>query len=431
MRLLFILGMSSILLQTALADPPSPVFYKDVLPVLQNHCQTCHRPGEIGPMPLLTYKQVRPYAAAIREALQTGKMPPWGAHSKTLKFANDPSLSDHDRQTVLDWVAAKAPEGNPADAPPPKVFTEGWNIGEPDMVFQMPAAYKVPASGTVEYTYIVLPLNFTEDKWVQLAEIRPSARAVVHHIIAYIRAPNSPWLQEAKPGVPYVPAVPFDQTKQPKGWGSFLVSYVPGGVPIQLAANQGKLIPAGSDLVFEIHYTPNGKEVVDQTELGITFSKQTPTESVLTIAAANGEFVIPPEDPDYPVTSDQPFYGDAKIISFSPHMHVRGKSMRYELVSANGTRTTLLDVPRYDFHWQQAYHPAKPVTVHAGSKIECFATYDNSPNNPSNPDPTKEVRWGDQSWEEMMIGFMEIAIPAKVDPRDVLVDPKVLAAQKE
>ena len=412
------------------AASPTPVFYKDVLPVLQDHCQTCHRAGEIGPMPLITYKEVRPYAAAIREALLTRKMPPWGAQSHTLKFSNDPSLTDHDRQTIVDWVAAKAPEGNPADTPAARVFTNDWNIGNPDMIFKMPTAIKVPDRGVIEYTYIVMPMNFTKDKWVQLAEIRPSARQVVHHVIAYIRYPGSPWLREAKPGVPYVPSKPFDQTNQPKGWGKFLVGYVPGGVPVQLASNQGKKIPAGSDLVFEIHYTTNGKEAIDQTELGITFAKEPPTERVMTITASNGDFVIPPGNADYPVKADRPFYGDAKIVSFSPHMHVRGKSMRYELVSADGNRIALVDVPHYDFHWQQAYYPSQPVTVHAGSKIECFATFDNSPNNPWNPDPNKEVRWGDQSFEEMMIGFMEIAIPASVDPRDVLVDPKELSAQK-
>lgn len=408
----------------------TPVFYKDVLPVLQDHCQTCHRAGEIGPMPLMTYKDVRPYAAAIREALQTRKMPPWGAQSNTLRFSNDPSLSDRDRQTILDWVAAKAPEGNPADAPKPRVFTEGWNIGKPDMIFKMPTPYNVPDHGIVEYTYLVMPLNFTEDKWVQLAEIRPTARQAVHHVIAYIRAPDSPWLREAKPGIPYVPETAFDQTNRPKGWGTFLVGYVPGGMPVQLAPNQGKQIAAGSDLVFEIHYTPNGKPAVDQTELGLVFAKTPPEERVLTIGAVNGEFVIPPGNPDYPVNADAAFYGDGKIISFSPHMHLRGKSMRYELVSADGSRSTLVDVPKYDFHWQQTYHPAKPVAVHAGTKIECFAVYDNSPNNPWNPDPTKEVRWGDQSFNEMMIGFMEIAIPVKTDPKDVLVDPKELSANK-
>lgn len=409
------------------AGETQPTFYADVLPVLQNHCQACHRPGEIAPMPLLTYKQVRPYAAAIREVLITHKMPPWGAESSTLKFANDPSLSERERQTILDWVAAKAPEGNPADAPPPKQFVEGWKIGKPDLVFEMPTAFPIPASGTVAYTYVVIPLHFKEDRWVQAAEVRASAPGVVHHIIAYIRAPGSPWLADAKPGVPYTPDKPFDQLNQPKGWGSFLASYVPGGTPLQLASNQGKKIKAGSDLVFEIHYTPNGKATADQSKLGIRFNKVRPAERVVTIAAANGEFVIPPGNPDYPVDSEQDFYGDAKIVGFFPHMHLRGKSMRYELVSPDGTRTTLVDVPRYDFHWQQGYKPTQPILVHSGSKIEVLARYDNSPNNRYNPDPTKEVRWGDQSYEEMMIGFMEMAVPVGTEPWKVITDPKDVA----
>ncbi len=381
-------------------------------------------------MPLLTYEQVRPYAAAIREAVKTRKMPPFGAQSASLKFKNDLSLSDHDRQMIADWVAAKAPPGDAADAPAAKTFTEGWNIGKPDQVIEMPQAYRVPDSGTVEYTYVVVPQKFAEDRWVQAAEIRPSAKQVVHHVIAYVRAPGSPWLADAKPGIPYVPSKPFDQLNHPKGWGQFLVAYVPGVTPTQLAPNQGKLIRAGSDLVFEIHYTPNGKEVMDQTKVGLTYAKTEPEERVITIGAADGDFVIPPGNPNYPVKAEEPFYGDAKIISFSPHMHVRGKSMRYELVTADGQRTPIVDVPKYDFHWQQTYTPVNPVMVHAGSRIECFATYDNSANNPYNPDPTKAVRWGDQSWEEMMIGFMEIAIPVKVDPVTVLVDPKELAERK-
>jgi Copper type II ascorbate-dependent monooxygenase, C-terminal domain len=427
MRTLFLLPVICFLLG---ASEHMPEFYKDVLPILQDHCQSCHRAGEIGPMPLLTYEQARPYAAAIREALQTHKMPPWGATSAAVKFSNDPSLSDHDRQIVLNWAANKAPAGNPADAPAAKVFNEGWNIGKPDMTFEMPQPYQVPAAGTVDYTYIVMPMNFAENKWIQAAEVRPSARAVVHHVIAYIRAPGSPWLAEAKPGIPYTPSEPFDQLKQPKGWGAFLAAYVPGGTPMRLELNQGKQIKAGSDLVFEIHYTPNGKAVKDQTKVGISFAKQRPEEQVLTIAAGNGDFVIPPGNPNYPVTAERPFYGQAKIISFQPHMHVRGKSMRYDLVKADGTHTTLVDVPRYDFHWQQTYSAAQPVNVEAGTKIECYATYDNSPNNPWNPDPSKEVRWGDQSWEEMMLGFMEIAMPVNVKPRDVLAEPEKVAERK-
>jgi hypothetical protein len=412
------------------AEPAVPEFYKDVLPILQERCQSCHRAGEIGPMPLTTYKEVRPYAAAIRQALQTHKMPPWGAESATLKFSNDPSLTDRERRTVLDWIANKAPEGNAAYAPAPKVFADGWNIGKPDLVFEMPQPYKVPKTGTVEYTYVVVPLHFAEDQWVQAAEIRPSARQVVHHVIAYIRAPGSPWLADAKPGIPYTPTKPFDQLNQPKGWGDFLVGYAPGAVPLRLAPDQGKQIEAGSDLVFEIHYTTNGKEAVDQTRLGISLAKSSPREKVLTIVAINGDFVIPPGNPNYPVNADRPFYGDAKVIAFWPHMHVRGKSMRFELIDPDGSRTELLNVPRYDFHWQQSYTPAQPVLLHAGSKIQCFATYDNSPNNPWNPNPNAEVRWGDQSWEEMMIGFMEIALPTDIDPEKVLVDPKELAKRK-
>ena len=396
----------------------TPTFYKDVLPILQQRCQGCHRPGEIGPMPLLTYSQVRPYAAAIRETVRMRKMPPWGGDTAHGKFSNDPSLSAREIAAISDWAQAKAPEGDVKDAPKPWDFVEGWNMPTPDQVFEMPKPYKVPAQGTLEYTYFVIPTGFKEDRWVSAAEVRPGARSVVHHIIVYVREPGSAWLRDARPGEAFVPRTVRESIAARSG--EYFVGYTPGKPEMRLSPGQAKLIPAGSDLVFQIHYTANGKETEDSTSVGMTFAKQPPTERVRTYAIRNGSFAIPPGASDYPVEAQVTFKGDARVVTFWPHMHVRGKSFRFDSVTPEGGRTTVLNVPRYDFNWQHRYIPAEPLRVTEGSKLECYATFDNSPNNPFNPDPKATVRWGDQSWDEMMVGFIEVAFDARKSPADVL-----------
>lgn len=426
MRKLILLPM----LASALgAGETVPTFYKDVLPILQKNCQVCHRPGEAAPMSLLTYKEARPWAAAIREAVLSKKMPPWGADSSVGKFSNDRSLSEKDIRTVAAWGAARAPEGNPKDAAAPPAFVEGWNIGKPDLVVAMPEAYRIPAHGTVEYTYFVVPSGFTEDKWVKAVEIRPDNRALVHHIIVFVREPGSKWLQDAKPHEAFVPPLRKDEktgqeNRDAGEQGQFLVGYAPGVPAEKLEAGQGKLIQAGSDLVFQVHYTTNGQAGRDQSKVGLVFASETPKERVLTVGAANGDFAIPPGNAEYPVSSKLTFYGDATIRSYGPHMHMRGKSFRYELVKPDGTREALLNVPKYDFNWQHWYAPVTPLKVTAGTTIECFATYDNSVNNRFNPDPNREVRWGDQTWDEMMIGFMDVAFDARKTPGDIFSEPK-------
>jgi hypothetical protein len=402
-------------LQGALA----PTFHKDVLPILQRHCQTCHRPGEVAPMAFLTYEQVRPWAAAIREAVTLKKMPPWGADPAHGKFSNDPSLTAAEKETLAAWAAAKAPEGDPQDAPPPAPFLDGWNIRTPDLVVEMPQVYAVPATGTIDYTYFVVPTGFTADRWVQAAEVRPGNRAVVHHVIVYVREPGNPWLKEAPVGMAYVPPA----RRGSGGNGEYLAGFTPGKPAMQLAAGQAKLIRAGSDLVFQMHYTPNGKAGPDQTKVGLIFAKEAPRERVLTVAALNTSFAIPPGAGDYPVNAKLVFSDEAHLVTLWPHMHLRGKSFRFELVNPAGERQTLLSVPKYDFNWQMRYLPEEPLKLGPGSTIECFAKFDNSPNNKFNPDAAKEVRWGDQSWEEMMVGFMEISFDARKAPSDILKRP--------
>jgi hypothetical protein len=400
-----------------------PTFYGEVLPILQRHCQGCHRPGEIGPMPLLTYSQVRPFAAAIREAVRLKKMPPWGADPAHGKFLNDPTLTPAEIATLTKWADLRAPEGDSNVAPKPVAFVEGWNIGVPERVFEMPQPYAVPAKGTIEYTYFVVPSGFKEDRWIQDAEVRPMNRNVVHHVIVYIREPGSAWLKEAKPGEPYVPAKRPEGLNRASSLGEYLAGYTPGKSAMRLPANQGKLIKAGSDLVFQMHYTTNGKEGVDQTRLGINFAKTIPSERVLTVNVANRDFTIPPGAANYPITSALTFLGDARIVTYWPHMHVRGKSFRFEGLTASEQRQILLNVPRFDFNWQHRYLPEEPFRVTAGSRLECFATFDNSANNPFNPDPKASVQWGDQTWEEMMIGFIEIAFDASKTPAEIVRRP--------
>ena len=395
-----------------------PTFYKDVLPILQDRCQECHRSGEIGKMPLATYQQARPWAAAIKEAVAMHKMPPWFADPHFGKFANDRSLSPEQVATLTAWADRGAKEGNPKDAPAPRRFEEGWNIPKPDMVLQMAKPFAIPAQGTVDYQYVVLPGTFTEDRWVRMAETRPSDRSVVHHLVVFVRDPQSKWLRgEAEPGIPFVPPKTGQRNDIGGAGNEILTVYTPGMVPDVLKPNQARLIKAGSDLVLQIHYTANGKATEDQTKVGLIFAKEPPEERVMSVPLSNARFVIPPGDPNFELTARSRPVNASKIVSFFPHMHLRGKDFEYRLVSPTGESQTLLRVPKYDFNWQLAYKPAEDIVVTPGSHFECTAHFDNSPNNPYNPDPKAEVRFGEQSWEEMMVGFMDLAVDAKMDMR--------------
>jgi hypothetical protein len=392
-----------------------PTFNRDVAPLLQKNCQGCHRPGEAGPMPLLTYQQVRPFAAAIKEAVALRKMPPWFADPHYGKFSNDKSLSQADIDTIVAWVKSGAPEGDPKDLPPPAKFVDGWNIPKPDLVLDMPAAFSVPATGTIEYQYILVPANFKEDTWVQAAEVRPGDRSVLHHVIAWVRAPGSKWMEGLEPGVPFVPA--NNKEANSKRDAAFLVGYAPGMPPANLGDGRAKLIPAGSDIVFEMHYTTNGKATTDRSKIGLTFAKADVKEKVVTLAAANDHFAIPPGDPNYKVDAEFEFGSDTRIVDLMPHMHLRGKDFQFTANYPTGESQTLLKVPHYSFSWQNVYYPVSDIVIPKGTKLHCEAHFDNSANNPWNPDPSKEVKWGEQSWDEMMIGFFDVVLPKDMDVR--------------
>ena len=412
----------SIATLSAANDGSAPTYYKEVLPILQKNCQGCHRPGEIGPMSLGEYKTTRPLAKAIKQAVVTRKMPPWFADPHVNKFANDRSLSQSDIDTITAWVDGGAPEGNSADAPPAKTWTDGWQIPKPDLVVEMPNKFKIPASGEVDYQYIILPLNLKEDKWVQMVEARPGARNAVHHIIAYLRVPESNWLRgEAEPGVPFVPprTTPDGKPRQDIGGNGNdpFVIYTPGHEPHRWAPGMAKLIPAGSDIVLQLHYTPNGKEQWDQSRVGFIFATQPPKQRVVTLNVVNPTFRIPPGDPNFKVDGEITFRNDATVLNFFPHMHLRGKAFEYRFRQADGTVTPLLKIDNYNFNWQLTYELAQPIQVHRGDRMEASGWFDNSPNNPFNPDPKAEVRWGEQSREEMMLGYFDLLFDARLDLR--------------
>lgn len=381
-----------------------PTFSKDVAPILYKNCATCHRPGEIAPMPLLTYQEARPWAKSIRQYVTSGKMPPWHATQARGVFLNDRRLTDADKDTLIAWVDGGAPEGNPSDLPPVPHFVEGWQIGQPDLVISIPKPFAVPASGTIDYQYFTVPTNFTEDKWVQAMEIRPSVRSVVHHVIVYMREPAGTPFETGFAQV--LPKMPQMNKPGGSGPGVILAATAPGAPPMIFQPGEAIRIPAGSSLVFQIHYTANGKPAMDQSSIGLVFAKAPPEREIHTAAFLNPMLRIPAGDPDQAVDSAIEFTQDCHITAMVPHTHLRGKSWEYRLIYPNGDSQVILDVPHYDFNWQTWYTFAKPLAVPKGSRLEGTAHYDNSVNNPSNPDPKVDVRWGDQTWNEMQYTAM-------------------------
>jgi len=404
----------------------APTYSKDVVPILQKHCQSCHRPGEAAPFSMLTYEETRPWTGAMKMAVRQKVMPPWYADPQVGHFSNDRSLTEEEIDTIVAWVTAGAPEGDPNDMPPRLNFVEGWGIPKPDITFQLPKEFAVPKSGMVEYQYVIVPTGFTEDKWVQAAEVRPTERSVVHHIIAYVREPGSNYFKGQKPGQFFeAPPPKADEAVDTSALPSdFLVGYAPGQPAEILRPGEAKLIKAGSDIVFEVHYTPNGKAVMDRTKLGLVFAKEPPKKRVQTLSATNGTFKIPPGDPNYRVDASFEIRKPLTLASIHPHMHARGKDFEYRVVFPNGDTRTILRVPQYNWHWQLWYNLADPITLPKGTKIECTAHFDNSPNNPENPDPTKTVIWGQQNSDEMMVGFFNLVFDAKLPASDLMPHPK-------
>ncbi|MFO0954602.1 MAG: redoxin domain-containing protein [Isosphaeraceae bacterium] len=377
-------------------------YASDVAPIMQNRCQSCHRPGEVGPFPLLTYDDARKHSAMIREVVDNRRMPPWHADPRYGHFANDRSLSPKERAVLLAWVDQGTPLGDLAKAPAAKSFPEGWTIGTPDAVFEIPETEIIPAQGTVPYVHVRVPTRFKEDVWVRAAEARPGDRQAVHHIIVYVD--DHKYLGGGRGG-------------SDRRVDSHLCGYAPGDMPSVYPEGSAKLIPAGSDLVFQIHYTPTGTVRMDRSKVGLIFAKGPVKTRAHTLGIAQTRFVIPPGAGNHAVRSSHTFQKDVQLLSFMPHMHLRGKSFEYAATFPDGRREVLLSVPAYDFGWQSYYTLEKPLLLPKGTKIDCLAHFDNSSANPYKPDTSKPVRWGEQTWEEMMIGYVDFiddAAPGEV-----------------
>lgn len=405
---LFMFGSGS----AAIESSTIVTFTKDVAPIIQKNCQGCHRPGEIAPMSFMNYKEIRPWARSIREKVVTREMPPWFADPKHGEFSNDCRLSQKEIDTIAAWVEGGAKEGDPKNLLPNPSFTAGWQIGKPDIVLSMTEEYSVPAEGVIPYKYFAVPTNFTEDKYVQFAEIRQGNRKLVHHIIVDVRYPEHGNLP--KPGEINTEELAASRNRgsneRPADSDGRLVGWAPGEAPLVLRPGQAKLIKKGSVLIFQVHYTTNGEAGTDRSSVGLIFSKHPVEKRVITAGAVGRNLEIPPGDPNYEITSSFVFKEDSHIDSLHPHMHMRGKDFLYRLVYPDGTSKVLLSVPRWDFNWQLTYVFKEEIAAPKGSKLECVAHFDNSVKNKFNPDPTKLVKWGPQTWDEMMIGYIDYTL---------------------
>ncbi len=382
------------------ADENSPVTYhKQISRIFQNKCIRCHRDGELAPFALEKYEEVAGWAGMIEEVVREQRMPPWHADADDGLFKNDCRLTENEKQLIYQWSEAGAPEGNVADAPKKIVFADGWQIGEPDRVIKMRnRPFRVPASGVVEYQYFRVDPKFKQDKWIKAAECRPGNRQVVHHIIVGIQGQGE-----------------FGRHEGNALESEWIAATAPGAPPMILPDGYAKKVPAGSKLIFQMHYTPNGTAQTDLSEIGLVYAEpEEVKKQVMTLMSFNERIKIPPGDDDYQISSRYRIDRDVELMTMFPHMHFRGKKFRYEFKVPGGKYQTLLNVPRYDFNWQNAYELSQYRKLPKGTRLRCVAQFDNSDKNLANPDPTDTVYWGDQSWEEMMIGYFDVAVD--VDP---------------
>ena len=364
-------------------------YHNRISRILEANCVECHREGGVGPFPLEHYDEAEENAGMIRKVVSEGIMPPWFASAPPeghpSPWANDRSLPASDKADLLAWIRNGKPEGNPADAPLPIVRKNEWTIGRPDAIFSLPREVQVKATGQMPYVYLRVKTNYTEDRWIEATEVRPTAPEAVHHVLVFVAGQNGIKREQA----------------------GALTAYVPGNTFVEFPKGVAKKLPAGATLLFQMHYTPTGKATSDRTRIGLRFAKEPPTKIVRTLPVANRRIRIPANTPNHVETASRQIPTGTVVRAFMPHMHLRGKAFKYELLMRNGKRETLLDVPRYDFNWQLRYELKEPRSLPAGSRIEVTGVFDNSKDNPANPDPNRIVRWGDQSEEEMLIGYLE------------------------
>ncbi len=372
-------------------------YHNQIARLMQNNCVECHRKGGVGPFSLESYEDVKAHAGMIRKQVERGAMPPWFAtpvpHGQVTPWANERSLTELDKTMLLDWLKSDKPAGNPADAPIARTYPTDWVIGKPDLVVQIPQPIAIKATGTMPYSNISVETGLTEDKWVQGFEVQPTARETVHHVLVFVRPPKKAAGSDA-----------FDDERAERD--GFFAAYVPGNSSQVYPAGMAKKLPAGSRLHFQIHYTPMGKATTDQVRVGIIFAKEPPKHVVQVAGISNPFISIPPGAANHEETAQIRVPTDVHVFQFMPHMHLRGKAAKYEVIYTDGTSRTLLDIPRYDFNWQLVYRLAEPLLIPAGSTLKVTMAFDNSTGNPANPDPNKTVRWGQQTYDEMMLGYI-------------------------
>lgn len=418
--------------QSLAARAADPTFAEDVAPILYKNCTTCHRPGGLGPFSLLDYDSAKANVNEMYEAVSKKQMPPWHAEGAHGVFSNDRRLSDADRQTILRWIDAGAKPGDLKKQPPRPVYPSAWSMGKPDLVVEMREDYTVPAKGTIEYQYFEVPVNITEDKWVQGIEILPGAREVVHHVLVYARAPQAApaAAQAQRPAAGAGPAAPVlirnrahalppepprvDLANIPRGpLGTLIGTETPGNNLMEFPKGTALRLRAGTVLTFQMHYTAHGHEMKDRTKIGFRFAAEMPDEEIFASQFLNGSLVLPAGTKDVQVPAEIGFGQPVRLWGMMPHTHLRGTRWLYKLDKPDGTSQTILDVPNYDFNWQTYYMFATPLELPAGSKITSLAWYDNSASNKNNPDATKDVKWGDQTWEEMQYTGFLYSVPSR------------------
>jgi mono/diheme cytochrome c family protein len=417
-------------------------FTKDVAPILFKNCAECHRPGEAAPMSLLSYADARPWAKSIREKVASREMPPWHAGPHSAEFKNDRRLSQDEIDTILAWTDGGAKEGAAEDLPPAPKFAGGWSIGQPDVVLQMPEEFALEASGADEYQYFQIPTNFGEDRYVQAVELRPGNRKIVHHIVAFLEAPSDDpalskeeaaklrekmeresiryrdgFLNRVRADAP----VTNDACQLANGGGGWsldtsqrvatmsqLVVYAPGREPNAWEPGIAKRIPAGAKIILQVHYSKvAGSVQKDRSSIGMIFAKEKPRAEVASQMIFNAYFQIPPGAERHRATACWTAPEDIRVLALMPHMHMRGSAMEFKVVYPDGSSKVLLDVPRYDFSWQTNYSLKQPLTVPKGTRFVVTGTFDNSAKNRYNPDPAKAVRWGEPTYDEMLVCFLD------------------------
>ncbi len=432
-----ILMVGMVLVAATALGAEEATFHKDVMPILQRECQDCHRPGQIAPMSFMSFEETRPWAESVREVVERRTMPPWHADPSHTEFSNERRLTQEEIDTLVSWVASGARPGDPADSPAPREFRDAWSLGTPDAIYAMEEEYAVAAEGSDEYIYFRVPLDFEEERFVQAIEVMPGNRAVVHHVLVYVQSKTAGTLlrtdvdrynrlvgtelfygdgdtirvRDEAPKHDNGCAVPNGGSAMSGdvtgGQRALIAVFVPGGRGDHWPEGTARRIPPGSELLLQVHYNKTGNVERDRTSVGLKFARTPPAKIARARWVQNYYFTIPPGADHHEVTGCHTFEKDVTVYSFSPHMHFRGKDMVMTAIYPNGESKTLLKVPQYDFNWQHTYLLKEPMSIPKGTRILVTAHFDNSKRNPVNPDPSKTVRWGDPTYDEMMIGGMD------------------------